>query len=238
MPLPVAILIAGEPIDSVKKARGGYGDLIRGAAGRGAALSFADFDIRAGAELPSPEQFSGIVVTGSSASVTDREGWVLAGEEYLRRAVAAKVPVFGICFGHQMLGQALGGRVAKNPRGREIGTVDLEIVEKDPIFEAARAPYRVNATHVDTISQLPPGATVLARTRLEQYAAVRFSESAWGVQFHPEMDAAIARAYLETRRNLVAAEGIDPDALLARIDDAQAGASTLERFLATLTFLP
>ena len=48
------------------------------------------------------------------------------------------------------------------------------------------------------------------------------------------MDAAIARAYLETRRNLVAAEGIDPDALLARVDDAQAGASTLERFFATI----
>jgi GMP synthase (glutamine-hydrolysing) len=231
-PLPVAILIAGDPIDSVRKSRGTYADLIRRAAGRAASRSFVDVDIRAGAELAPPEQFSGIVVTGSSSSVTDREGWVLAGEEYLRRAVAARVPVFGICFGHQMLGQALGGRVARNPRGREIGTVDLEIVEKDPILEAARAPFRVNATHVDTIVELPPGATVLARTRLEQYAAVRFSGSAWGVQFHPEMDAAVARAYLEARRNLVAAEGSDPAALLARVDDAQAGASTLERFFA------
>jgi GMP synthase (glutamine-hydrolysing) len=234
MSSPVAILIAGDPIDSVKKSRGTYGDLIRRAAGRGASGNFADLDNRTGATLPPPEQFSGIVVTGSSSSVADREGWVLAGEEYLRRAVAKRVPVFGICFGHQMLGQALGGRVAKNPRGREIGTVDLDIVEKDPIFEAARAPFRVNATHVDTIVELPPGATVLARTRLDQYAAVRFSESTWGVQFHPEMDAAIARAYLETRRNLVAAEGIEPDALLARVDDAQAGASTLERFFATI----
>jgi GMP synthase (glutamine-hydrolysing) len=234
MSLPVvAILIAGEPIDSVKKSRGSYADLIRRAAGE-PARRFADFDIRTGAELPAPERFSGIVVTGSSSSVTDREGWVLAGEEYLRRAVAAKVPVFGICFGHQMLGQALGGSVEKNPRGREIGTVDLEILAKDPIFESARAPFHVNATHVDTIVNLPPGATVLARTELEQFAAVRFSESAWGVQFHPEMDGAIARAYLETRRSLIASEGLDADALLARVDDAQAGASTLERFFALL----
>jgi GMP synthase (glutamine-hydrolysing) len=80
MSLPVAILIAGEPIDSVKKSRGSYADLIRRAAGEAAPRRFAEFDIRTGAELPSPEQFSGIVVTGSSSSVTDREGWVLAGE--------------------------------------------------------------------------------------------------------------------------------------------------------------
>ncbi len=234
MTRPVAILIAGEPIESVKASRGSFADMIR-ASGAASSRSFQDFDIRTGAELPEPEQFAGIVVTGSAASVTDRAEWVVAGEAYLRAAVGARVPVFGICFGHQMLGQALGGLVERNPRGREIGTVRFDIIEPDPIFEAARAPFLANATHVDTITRLPPGAQVLARTALEPHAAVRFGVAAWGVQFHPEMDGAVVRAYLETRRTLLAGEGIDADVLLAEADDGLAGTSTLERFLASLS---
>ncbi|HEX4338009.1 MAG TPA: glutamine amidotransferase [Polyangiaceae bacterium] len=233
MSRPVAILIAGEPIESVKMSRGSYADMMRKVAGS-LPLAFADHDIRTGASLPEPETFSAVVVTGSSASVTDRADWVLAGEAYLLRAVAASVPVFGVCFGHQMLGQALGGLVEKNPRGREIGTVSLELIADDPIFDAARAPLRANATHVDTITRLPPGAVALARTALEANAAVRFNETTWGVQFHPEMDGAIVRAYVEARRAILAGEGLDPEALLAQIDDGLTGASTLKRFFTSL----
>jgi GMP synthase (glutamine-hydrolysing) len=231
---PIAILIAGEPIESVRAARGSYADMIRDVAGPATAHRFVDHDLRSKGELPAPDRFAAIVVTGSSASVTDRADWVVAGEAYLRRAVAAKVPVFGICFGHQMLGQALGGLVEKNPHGREIGTVDFEIVKDDVIFGAGRAPLRANATHVDSVTRLPPGATVLARTRLEPHAAVRFAERAWGVQFHPEMNGSVVRAYLETRRGILASEGLDTDALLARVDDGAAGTSTLERFFGVL----
>jgi GMP synthase (glutamine-hydrolysing) len=156
---------------------------------------------------------------------------MLRAEEYLRVLVRARVPTLGICFGHQLLAQALGGQVVRNPRGREIGTVDFEIVESDPLLSSATAPLEANATHVDTIEQLPEGVRVLARTGLERHAAVRFTEMAWGVQFHPEMDATIVRDYLHARRELLLREGIDPDALLERTTDATAGASTLVRFL-------
>lgn len=139
--------------------------------------------------------------------------------------------MLGICFGHQLLGQALGGEVTKNPAGREIGTVDLDLVADDLLFGCAAAPYRVNATHVDTVSRLPPGARVLARTRLERHAAVRFTETTWGVQFHPEIDAEIMRAFLEERRALIDAEGLDSEALLQGVDDAPAGASMLAQFV-------
>jgi GMP synthase (glutamine-hydrolysing) len=206
--------------------------MIRSAGGGRPGLPVVDFDIRARATLPDPRTFAGIVVTGSASSVTDREDWVVEGEAYLRRVVDAKVPLFGICFGHQMLGQALGGLVEPNPRGREIGTVEFRIVADDPMFSAATAPFLANATHVDSVTRLPPGATVLATTERDPNAAVRFSVAAWGVQFHPEMDGAVVREYVRARRATLLEEGLDPDALIAGAQDGRAGMSTLDRFFA------
>lgn len=234
MSRPVAILVAGDPIESVRQSRGNYADMIRRASGERVALPFVDLDIRSRGVLPDPRTFAGIVVTGSASSVTDREDWVVQGEAYLRRVVEAKVPVFGICFGHQMLGQALGGLVERNPRGREIGTVKFRVVSADPILAAATTPFLANATHVDSITRLPAGAKVLATTEREPNAAVRFSETAWGVQFHPEMDGEVIREYVRARRAMLHEEGLDADALMMNAKDGAAGTSTLVRFFESL----
>lgn len=224
------MLVAGDPIEWVRKERGDYATLIRRTVGDAWTGPWRDVDLRNGVPLPEPGELAGVVVTGSSSSVTERAPWMLRAEAYLRDLVNRRVPVFGICFGHQLLGRALGGEVTRNPRGREIGTVMLDVVARDELFGAASPPYRANATHVDTVSRLPGGARVLASTALEPNAAVRFSETTWGVQFHPEMDRAIVQKYLEVRRSLIAGEGIDPDRLLEDAGDAPAGASTLPRF--------
>jgi GMP synthase (glutamine-hydrolysing) len=167
--------------------------------------------------------------------VTDREPWTLRGEELLRRLVAARVPVLGICYGHQMLGQALGGLVEKNPHGREIGTVKVEQLESDPILGALPLHegrrYPINATHVDAVTRLPPGARLLAKTTLDPNSAVRFGEHTWGVQFHPEFDSEVMRAYIETRRELLLAENLDPEQLLGAIEETPAGPTMLQQFL-------
>jgi GMP synthase (glutamine-hydrolysing) len=225
-----AILVAGEPLERVRTRCGGYGDIIRRAAAE-LNVEWSDVDLRQGSSLPDPATLDGVVVTGSPSSVTERVPWMLAAEEYLRVLVRRRVPILGICFGHQLLAQALGGEVIRNPRGREIGTVDFMVVDNDPLLSRASAPCQANATHVDTIGRLPDRARVLARTELDAHAVVRFSETAWGVQFHPEANAAIIRDYLDIRRGLLLSEGIDPEALLESVTDATAGASTLPRFL-------
>jgi GMP synthase (glutamine-hydrolysing) len=128
-----------------------------------------------------------------------------------------------------MLAQALGGRVDRNPLGREIGTVDLELLAPDPLL-GADAPYQVNMTHSDTVVELPPGAEVLARTALDRYAGLRFAEGVWGVQFHPEIDGGVLREYVTARRAPIASEGLDPDAILAGSVDTPSSARVLERF--------
>jgi len=227
---PLVVLVAGEPIEVVRRERGDYGALIRETIGGAWPGSFREVDLRRGASLPEPDDIAAVVVTGSSSSVTERAPWMLRVEEYLRILVERRVPTLGICFGHQLLGQALGGEVTKNPNGREIGTVDLEIVSADALLEKAAPPLRANATHVDTVRRLPEGARVLARSRLEPHAVVRFAEAAWGVQFHPEMDRSIVRNYLVVRRDVVTSDGLDVDALLETADEGAAGASTLPRF--------
>lgn len=228
---PFVVLVAGEPIPRVRAVRGSYADMIRAAGREPSSAGWLDVDLRDGSPLPDRGAIAGVVVTGSSASVTERAPWMLRVEEYLRGLVERRVPTFGICFGHQLLGQALGGEVVKNPRGREIGTVELDVVGEDPLLDDAPAHFSVNATHVDTVGTLPPGARLLARTEREPHAMVRFGEAAWGVQFHPEMDADVVRNYLSERRGIVASEGLDPDALVARAEDADAGRAVLVRFL-------
>jgi len=225
-----AVLVAGEPIERVRAKHGGYAEIIRRAAGE-APNEWIDVDLRDGACLPEPSALTGVVVTGSSSSVTERAPWMVRAEEFLRVLVRERVPTFGICFGHQLLGQALGGEVVRNPRGREIGTVQFEIVDGDSLLSRATAPFQANATHVDTIGRLPEGARVLARTALEPHAAVRFSDAAWGVQFHPEMTRSIVLDYVGVRAELLLREGIDPSALAEGATEGAAGASTLVRFM-------
>jgi GMP synthase (glutamine-hydrolysing) len=147
--------------------------------------------------------------------------------------VQAGVPTLGICFGHQLLGQALGGLVEENPRGREIGSVPLETLEANPLLGGVTQPFVANMSHRDSVTRLPAGAQVLARTALEPHAVVRYAPRAWGVQFHPEFDGEVMRGYIEARRTVLGAEGIDPDGLDARdAPDARAVLQTFARLVA------
>lgn len=152
-----------------------------------------------GASLPPPHACAGVIVTGSGAMVSDRLDWSEATAAWLRAAVAAGVPVLGVCYGHQLLAHALGGRVDDHPRGREVGTVAIECLPAaatDDLFATAPARFRAHVTHQQSVLALPPGAVVLARSAHDPHQAVRFAPNAWGVQFHPEFSAGIMRLYL------------------------------------------
>lgn len=204
--------------------------MIERAAGQ-PALELREVDARLG-DVPALTGFSGVLVTGSPASVLDREPWMRAAGERLRAAVEDGVPVLGVCFGHQLLADALGGVVERNPKGREIGTVALELLADDPLLDPEHRPFTVNMTHVDTVLEPPPGARVVARTALDPSAVVRFAEDAWGVQFHPELDSEVMALYVEGRSEQIAREGLDVAAIRAAIRDTVAGRDVLRRFLA------
>ncbi len=186
-----------------------------------------------GETLPDPHEPAGVVVTGSSALVSAREPWSERAAAWLREAVATGTPLLGICYGHQLLAHALGGRVGRNPRGREIGTVALELhaaARQDALLGGLPAQLKVQATHVESVLELPPGARLLASSAIDPHQAFACAERAWGVQFHPEFDAEVVRTYLEVRREEIRGEGIDPESLERAIEESCHGTRLLRRF--------
>jgi GMP synthase (glutamine-hydrolysing) len=231
----IVIIKTGEPVATVAESRGQFADLIVGSIGSIFQGEYAVVDVRT-EDPPDPLGAAMFVITGSSANVPTREPWMLRTEAWLREVVALGTPTFGICFGHQILAQALGGEVQRNPRGREIGTMTIERTSSDPIFEGLPAAFEANVTHVDSVVRLPKGAQILARTAREDYHAIRFTETCYGVQFHPEIDADVMRGYIHTRREILATEGFDVEEMLSRINDGEPGRQTLRNFVRQ--FLP
>jgi len=228
---PLCILVAGDPVPKTQDRAGGFANLVRAGLDGAWQGGFVEVDVRTAESLPEPERFAGLIVTGSASSVTERAPWMLRIEAYLASAVEREHPLLGICFGHQLLGQALGGLVERNPRGREMGTVEVRITADDPLLDRSITPALAHATHVDSVTVLPKDVRILASTELEPHAALRFGERAWGVQFHPEFDEQVMHEYIGTRAELLAQEGRDPAAMLAGIAPTRVGSLVLRRFV-------
>jgi GMP synthase (glutamine-hydrolysing) len=228
---PIVILRAGDPAPPVAERRGQFHEWIARVLGDLWPHGYRVVDVRTDEPLPAPHEGAAFVMTGSSSSVTERAPWMLRAEAHLRALVAARAPYFGICFGHQMLAQALGGHVDKNPLGREIGTVRVRRLAEDAIFEGVPPEIDVNATHVDSVIRLPEGARVLASSRLEPRQAFAVGEHARAVQFHPEFDGDVMRGYVRARAHLIAAEGGDAEGIHARSGETPHGEEILRNFV-------
>lgn len=229
----IAILVAGETLPAIARRRGDFVRFIRTRAATVEApdVRWTAYDVRGAGPLPGPRDADAFVMTGSASSVTERAPWMLRAEGLVRDIVAARVPLLGICFGHQMIAQVLGGEVQKNPLGRGIGTVRLTRVADDYLFSGLPRVFDVQETHVDAVVHAPPGARILATTARDCVAAFRVGDRVRAVQFHPEMDADILRGYVAARAQAIREEGGDPDALFAAIHDGTRGHEVLRNFV-------
>lgn len=228
------IVKCGSTLAALRERRGDYEDWI--VAGMGVAPGRARVVAPPqGDPLPDPGAVAAVVLTGSSAMVSAREAWSERTAGWLREVVRAGTPLLGICYGHQLLAHALGGRVAANPRGREIGTVEVELLPEargDPLFAGLPERLTLQATHVECVLDLPAGARRLAASEGDPHQAFAVGARAWGVQFHPEFDADVIRGYLDARREILRGEGLDAEALLGVVRDATHGTQILRRFAA------
>ena len=234
---PLLIVKTGTTFASLAGECGDFEDWISAGMGldRNRVTVIAVFE---GEALPDPKRFSGIVVTGSSAMVSHRETWSESTAEWLRGAVQHATPVLGICYGHQLLAHALGGRVGPNPRGRQIGTVRVQLAERageDALLAEFGGSLRAHTTHAEAVLELPNAATRLGSSRGDPNTTFSFGTAAWGVQFHPEFDAYVMKRYIEERRGLLIAENIDADVQLGAVEECPDGETLLRRFAELLS---
>lgn len=190
-------------------------------------------DARCINRLPDPEACAGVVMTGSHAMVTERLPWMERIAGWLRELVAAEVPYLGICFGHQMLAQALGGRVDYHPGGRETGTVPIDLepaAATDPLFAGMPTRFSAHAVHAQTVVDLPYGAVRLAGNRFEPTHAFRAGARAWGIQFHPEFNVERMAMYLEHLAPDLHATSRNIGAIYAGLAETPQAAGLLPRF--------
>ncbi len=190
-------------------------------------------DVEQGALPPAAEDCAGVVITGAHAMVTDNRPWSIALEKWIPSLLAAGIPLFGICYGHQLLARATGGEVGFHPQGKEIGTVAVSRLAPaldDSLFQGLPDSFPAHVTHAQTVLALPPGATRLAANRHEPNHAFRLGEMAWGVQFHPEYSTDVMRAYIHEQAGELADAGMNIEALLQAVSPTPAAENLLRKF--------
>lgn len=183
--------------------------------------------------LPAPETCYGVVITGAHCMVTDNLPWSLAVEAWIPSLIQNKVPLLGICYGHHLLGRAMGGHVDFHPRGKEVGTVALDLCPEssnDPLFDKLPQRFMVHATHAQSVLTLPPSAILLAENTFEPHHAFRLGNCAWGVQFHPEYTGNVMRDYVTAQADSLTQAGQDVSVLLQNIQETPEANSILSTF--------
>jgi GMP synthase (glutamine-hydrolysing) len=190
-------------------------------------------DAEHGAPLPKEEECNGVIITGSHAMVTDNVPWSVKLEKWISLLLSARLPIFGICYGHQLLARAGGGEVGFHPHGKEIGTVSIQSLPAcvdDPIFQTLPQSFLAHVTHLQTVLKLPKATVRLAANTHEPHHAFRLGQCAWGVQFHPEYNVDIMRAYIQEETNELESAGLDIHQLLDSVTETPIAAQLLKNF--------
>ncbi|GAB4458686.1 MAG: GMP synthase [Anaerolineae bacterium] len=192
--LPGPYIFEGEPSDGEKFVR------LFGAIDP--AITCQIYDATAG-ELPdTPAVADAFLITGSPAGVYDGEPWIAPLEEFVRQAYAGQKKLVGICFGHQLLAQALGGRVEKSEKGWVLGLRSFEIQHQADWLTPAASRCSLYFVNQDQVVALPPGAAVIGGNDFCPYTIYALKNQVLGIQAHIEQSRRFMRLvidYLEPR---------------------------------------
>jgi GMP synthase-like glutamine amidotransferase len=227
--MKVAILETGRPPDALVPRFGDYPAMFE-------TLIGPRFDIRSydveGGELPhSAGDHDAYLITGSAAGVYEDRPWIDPLKAFLGSA-KGKAKLVGICFGHQIMAEAFGGRVEKSARGWGAGLHSYRVRETETWMDPV-AQISIPVSHQDQIVIQPPETRVLAASAFSPFGMLAYDDQpAISMQFHPEFDPEFTRALIETRRDRLP----DPEGALASLDapdDRPRVVSWIRKFLET-----
>ena len=201
--MKIGILQTGHAPETLEQSFGDYDLMFR------LLLDGNDFDFATYAvvddEFPdSAIDADGWLITGSRHGAYEDHPWIPRLEQLIREIHAARKPLIGVCFGHQIIAQALGGKVEKFADGWAVGRTEYD-------YDGEKV--TLNAWHQDQVTTLPEGARVLGSNAFCENAMVAYGDTTWTVQAHPEYSNDFIQGLMDTR-----GKGVVPDALM---DDAK-----------------
>ncbi|WP_084155933.1 glutamine amidotransferase [Halomonas halocynthiae] len=196
-------------------------------------LELAVYDARYDGEPPALNDKDGLIITGSHAMVSDAEPWSEALKPWLRHVRQRNIAMLGVCYGHQLMASAFDGVSDYNPAGRESGSRHIMLTDAgrhDPLLGILPTPFVAQLTHAQSVLTAPSDASVLAANEFDANQALRYGPRQWSVQFHPEFNAAVMRAYLMRQTDAMRQQGENPEQLLHDVQETPQSASLLVRF--------
>ena len=207
--MKLAILETGRPPGDLANRFGDYPEMLERLLGPG--FEIERFDVQAG-QLPDPAAREAVLITGSPAGVYDPLPWIEPLAEFIRAAKHSRM--VGVCFGHQVMADALGGQVIKSAKGWGTGLHSYSVVHREPWMDGA-GPLAVPASHQDQVVVQPPNTLVVAASDFTPLAALAWTDRpAISFQFHPEFSPAFAKALVAERYDRVP----NPDGAIASLD--------------------
>lgn len=223
--MKIGILETGRPPGTLAEQFGDYPTMFERMLGPG--FEIGRFDAEHG-ELPEPTACSAYMITGSPAGVYEPLPWIAPLQEFIRAAGHAKM--IGICFGHQIMAEALGGHVQKSDKGWGAGLHHYAVATREPWMDAAET-IAIPASHQDQVVIQPPNTDVTVASNFTAFAGLAWKDRpAISFQFHPEFSTGFAKALIEKRYDVVP----DPAAAIASLDapnDNDRVAGWIRRFL-------
>lgn len=171
-------------------------------------LEFVPYDVCEGHFPGGIDDCDAWLCTGSRHSVYDGESWIQALKEFVWELHQAEKKFVGICFGHQLLGEALGGKVNKSERGWCVGVHTFSTLQTEPWMSPFLGSLNLLMSCQDQVSILPAGATVLASAPACEVGMFRVGNHMLGIQAHPEFPPAYARALMESRQARIGEETV------------------------------
>lgn len=188
-----------------------------------------------GAPLPDPKQLEAVLITGSAAGVYEDHAWLDPLRHFIRAAYAAGTPMVGVCFGHQIMADALGGTVLKSEKGWGLGRHSYSVVRRPDFLENAGVSLAVACSHQDQVVSPPAGAEFFLASDFTPHAGLIYANGrAISVQPHPEFEDDYARALVELRRGRAPDDIVDAAiASFATPSDSLVLARGISHFLLT-----
>lgn len=173
-------------------------------------FSFSTTMVKSGQPMPRIGEFDALLITGSPAGVYEGHDWIAPVEALVRTTAEAAKPQVGICFGHQLMAQAFGGRVEKSPKGWGVGLHQYEVRERRDWMTNAPSQISCAVSHQDQVTQAPSGATLLAGSEFCPFGVLEYAQGpALSFQPHPEFSHDYAAALMRLRRGRITAERVD-----------------------------